>query len=78
VLQTVLMQQYREPKIWKIVLFGILLIDVGLVWGVYKADPAAFFNVAAWDTGDWGNLGVLGGLIVLRSAFILGIGGVGK
>jgi hypothetical protein len=72
------MQQYRDPKIWKIVLFGVLLTDIGLVWGVYKADPAAFLNVAGWGSGYWTNLGILGGLVVLRSAFILGVGGVGK
>ena len=59
-------------------MFGILLTDLGLLYGVYVGDPEGFVNVAGWESGDWTNIGILGTVIAIRSAFLLGIGGVGK
>jgi hypothetical protein len=64
-------------RIWRIVMFGILLIDLGLIYCVYNVDPKGFWNVRSWDSGEWTNNGILGLVIVIRSAFLLGIGGVG-
>jgi hypothetical protein len=82
-MQILLLHQFRNAlegmnvRIWRIVIFGILLIDLGLIYGVYKTDPKAFWNVSGWKSRDWTNNGILGMLIVIRSAFLLGIGGVG-
>src|SRR6266536_4851758 len=37
--------QGLNVKIWRIVEFGILLIDLGLFYGIYQADPKEFFEV---------------------------------
>lgn len=58
--------------------FGILLIDLGLFYGIWKADPREFVNVVTWEGSDWMNNGILGCVVVVRSAFLLEIGGVGK
>ena len=83
-MQILLLQQFKDApnginvQIWRIVMFGILLTDLGLLYGVYVADPEGFVNVAGWESGDWTNIGILGTVIAIRSAFLLGIGGVGK
>jgi hypothetical protein len=65
-------------KIWRIVQFGILLIDFGLVYCVWQVDDKGFWDVKGWDEGEWTNNGILGTVILTRSAFLLGIGGVGR
>ncbi|EPE27648.1 hypothetical protein GLAREA_04439 [Glarea lozoyensis ATCC 20868] len=65
-------------RIWRIVQFGILLIDFGLVYAVWRADERGFWDLKGWDEGEWTNNGILGGVIVVRSAFLLGVGGVGR
>ena len=58
--------------------FGILFIDLGLFYGIYQADPKEFIEVGKWGSGDWTNNGILGMVAVVRSAFLFGIGGVGR
>ncbi|KAF8851584.1 hypothetical protein BDZ45DRAFT_143571 [Acephala macrosclerotiorum] len=83
-LQILLLHQFKDApnglnvRLWKILMFSIALIDVGLLYGVYEASPDAFWEIGSWSSGDWGNNGILGSLVVLRTAFILGIGGVGR
>ena len=61
-------------KIWKIVQFGILLVDLGLIYGTYVADG---LDVKGWEGGDWGNHGILGALVLIRTSFLIGVGEVG-
>lgn len=80
-MQILLLHQFQNApnglnvKIWRIVQFGILLIDLGLLYGTYVADG---LDVRGWESGDWGNNGILGCLVVIRGAFLVGIGGVGS
>jgi hypothetical protein len=64
--------------IWKIVMFGILLSDLGLLYAIYIADSETFLNLSMWGSGDWTTNGILGSLVIFRTAFLLGVGGVGK
>lgn len=75
-LQILLLQIYRDVKIWKVVIFAVLLTDLALVWDVWHADPNGFWELGKWTSAEWGNNGILGGLIVIRSAFLLGVGGL--
>jgi hypothetical protein len=77
-LQTLLLQQYRDVKIWKIFMFAVLLTDLGLVYAVYVADPVMAVSVGKWETAEWTNHGILGVVILIRTAFLLGVGGVGR
>jgi len=77
-LQTLLLQQYRDVKLWRIFMFAILFTDLGMVYAVYVADPVMATSVSKWGSGEWTNHGILGLVIVMKTAFLLGIGGVGK
>jgi hypothetical protein len=81
-MQILLLHQFKDApgnlnlKIWRIVQFGILLIDLSLFYGIYVADPRAALDVGAWEAGDWTNNGILGFVILVRTAFLAGVGGV--
>ncbi|KAL5319171.1 hypothetical protein ACEPPN_012220 [Leptodophora sp. 'Broadleaf-Isolate-01'] len=75
-IQILLLHQFHDVKIWRIVMFSILLTDLGLSYVVYSADPLGFWDVRGWTGGDWTNNGILGAVIAIRTAFLLGIGGV--
>ncbi|KAF4629287.1 hypothetical protein G7Y89_g8864 [Cudoniella acicularis] len=83
-LQILLLHQFKDApnglnvKIWRTLQFAILLIDLGLMYSVFEASPIEFLDVGGWSSGDWTNNGILGVVIVLRTAFLLGIGGVEK
>jgi hypothetical protein len=70
-LQILLLHQFsdtsdlRNLKLWKILQFSILTIDLGLLYGVIAASPRAFLDM---------NNGILGVVAMLRTAFILGLG----
>lgn len=82
-MQILLLHQFKDAaqglnvKIWRIVQFGILLIDLGLLYGVYYADPKAALDVGVWGSRDWTGNGILGMVAMIRSAFLVGLGGVG-
>jgi hypothetical protein len=83
-MQVLLLHQFKDApqglnvKIWRIVQFGILLIDLGLFYGLYTADSKAALDVNRWNSKDWANNGILGILVVIRSAFLVRLGGVGS
>ena len=81
-MQIFLLHQFKDTprglniKIWRTVQFGILLIDLGLLYGVYVTDPKAALDVSGWRIGDWTNNAILGLVVLVRSAFLVGIGDV--
>ena len=80
-MQILLLHQFKDAphglniKIWRIVQFGILLIDLGLFYGTYIADPKAALDVGRWESGDWTMNGILGMVVLIRSAFLIESGG---
>ncbi|KAG0650868.1 hypothetical protein D0Z07_2441 [Hyphodiscus hymeniophilus] len=84
VMQIMLLHQFKDApqglnvKIWRIVQLGILLIDLGLFYGTYVTDPKAAFDFGRWESGDWTNNGILAMVVLIRSAFLIGLGGVGS
>lgn len=74
VIQTLLLQQYRDVKLWKIVMFGILLTDFGLVYGLYAANPTGIWQVGKWMQGEWISHGIFATVIPIRMAFLAGVG----
>ncbi|RDW95032.1 hypothetical protein BP5796_00795 [Coleophoma crateriformis] len=66
--------QTKNLNIWRTVLAGILVSDIGHIYAVYTADPAAFLGVLAYRGEDWVNNGTLVLGAALRAAFLLGFG----
>lgn len=63
-------------RIWRIAMFGMLLVDFIILWTMYSASPDVFFHVSKWEAGDYTNNVITGLVTVMRIAFLLGVGGV--
>lgn len=88
-LQILLLHQVKDApaglnvKIWKILEFAILLVDLGLLAaGGVSVDASRrteeAWGVGSWTSGDWTNNGILGAVALIRTAFLLNVGGVGR
>ncbi|KAG4440859.1 hypothetical protein IFR05_003672 [Cadophora sp. M221] len=70
-IQILLLRQFPDLKIWKIIMFSILSTDLGLLYGVYAADPRGFWDIGGWTSGDWTNNVILFTVATIRSLFLL-------
>lgn len=68
--------QTRDLRIWRTILAGILVSDIGHAYALYAADPAAFVNAEKWRGEDWVNNGILVFGALMRVGFLMGVGGV--
>jgi hypothetical protein len=73
VMSTVL-RASNEINVWRAVMFAIAIADSGHLYALYAAAPGPFLDLATWRSEDWTNYGILGLGLVLRVAFLLGIG----
>ncbi|KAL8736878.1 MAG: hypothetical protein Q9181_002244 [Wetmoreana brouardii] len=74
-LQAVLLRATASVKIWKIVLFGILLCDALHLYGNYVGLGAeVFWDPRQWRKEDWVTLVMTWGPAAMRAAFCLGVG----
>ncbi|KAL8996262.1 MAG: hypothetical protein Q9169_004193 [Polycauliona sp. 2 TL-2023] len=77
-LQAVLLRQTSSVKIWKTVLFGMLMCDILHLYGSYVILGAeGFFDPRTWRWEEWITFVMTYGPGLLRAAFCLEIG-VGK
>lgn len=71
-------QERRD--IWRLITIGCVLSDVGHLWALWKLAVAVkatdiFLDPRLWlRWEEWGNLGVTWFGLILRTAFILGVG----
>ena len=72
--EAVVLRLTRDYSVWKTVVFAMLVCDMGHFWGIYEADPVEFLSVRGWSTEELINNGILGFGLVLRIAFLLGLG----
>jgi hypothetical protein len=74
--QSVLLRARPDDlTVWRTMQFGILLIDVAMLYGTARALSAEDrLNLLLWRTEDWFNIGVTAWVAALRTAFCLGIG----
>lgn len=60
-----------------------MLVDLGLLAaGGVSVDASRrteeAWGVGSWTSGDWTNNGILGAVALIRTAFLLNVGGVGR
>jgi hypothetical protein len=73
--EAVVLRVTSELRVWKAILFGILLCDAIHLYGSGAAMGwDAFINPWLWRSADWVNLPMLYGLGVMRLAFLFEIG----
>jgi len=73
--EAVVLRITNDIRVWKAILFGILICDIIHLYASYTAlGAAAFWDPRLWRLEDAINLGTLWGQSIVRIAFLLDIG----
>ncbi|KAM5360886.1 hypothetical protein ACJZ2D_013453 [Fusarium nematophilum] len=64
-----------DVKVWRVITAGVLLIDLTILASVYVSlEQQGRLGLEAWRWQDWGNLLWTGGVAVIRTLFLAGVG----
>ncbi|CAJ2506104.1 Uu.00g002340.m01.CDS01 [Anthostomella pinea] len=63
-----------DLTIWKTVLFGLLIADVGHVYSVSSLGAWVYYDATRWNAIDWGNVPFVYLGASMRIAFLCGVG----
>ncbi|KAK2604175.1 hypothetical protein N8I77_007126 [Diaporthe amygdali] len=80
--EALVLRSTSDIRVWKTVLFGLLVADLGHLWTVRALGLDVYlpWNFARWNAIDWGNIPFVYLGASMRTAFIAGVGmgGPGK
>ena len=63
-----------DLQVWRVVLFCLLVADIGHLYSVNAIGTQIYWNVFAWNAIDWGNVGFVYVGATLRICFLSGFG----
>lgn len=69
-----MLRSTSDVRVWKTVLFGLLVADVGHLYSVIGLGPEIYWNFLKWNAIDWGNIAFVYAGASFRIAFLLGLG----
>lgn len=72
--QAVVLRLTTDLNVWRAMLIGMVLSDVGHLWAFYEGDPKVFFEPWVWGFNEWMGEGVLAFGFLVRLIFLAGIG----
>ena len=72
--EALVLRSTKDVRVWKTVLFGLLVADFGHLWSVQILGWEVYWRVAGWNAIDWGNIGFVYAGALVRSCFLLGLG----
>lgn len=74
--EALVLRSTSDPRVWKTVLFGLLVADLGHLWTVRQLGLGIYlpWNFARWNAIDWGNIPFVYLGASMRAAFISGVG----
>ena len=72
--EALVLRSTNDVRVWKRVLFCLLLADFGHLYTIRELGPQIYWSVFEWNAIDWGNIPfvVLGA--TMRIAFLFGVG----
>lgn len=78
--EALVLRSTSDLRVWKTVLFGLLIADLGHLWTVRQLGLAVYlpWNFAQWNAIDWGNIPFVYLGASMRAAFISGVGFGGR
>lgn len=59
---------------WKTVLFGLLVADLGHLYSVKGLGLGIYWKVTEWNSMAWGNVGFVYMGAAMRTCFLAGVG----
>ncbi|KAI3394871.1 hypothetical protein diail_2158 [Diaporthe ilicicola] len=74
--EAIVLRSTSDPRVWRAVLFGLLVADLGHLWTVRPLGLDVFlpWNFARWNAIDWGNIPFVYMGASMRAAFLAGLG----
>jgi hypothetical protein len=72
--EALVLRSTRDLRVWRALLFGLLIADFGHLWSVNELAGSIYWNVSKWNAIDWGNIGFVYVGALSRVAFLCGIG----
>jgi len=72
--EVIVLRLSNDIKVWRAVIGGMLVSDIGHLYGVYAADPARATEWGKWVMEEWFNVLTLSFGAVVRLGFLAGVG----
>ncbi|RYP51404.1 hypothetical protein DL768_003273 [Monosporascus sp. mg162] len=72
--EALVLRSTGDLKVWKTVLFVLLVADFGHLYSVSGLGPNVYWNISQWNPIDWGNLAFVYLGASMRIAFLTGVG----
>jgi len=73
--QAVTLRVVQDVYVWKVLLFGMALCDAAHIYSIWAEMGAnVFLSPGTWRSEDWVTVGTTAGPLILRTAFVLGVG----
>ncbi|KAK2630335.1 hypothetical protein QTJ16_001155 [Diplocarpon rosae] len=72
--EALVLRSTSDLRVWKTVLFGLLLADLGHLYSVRGLGAEIYWNALRWNRMDWGNVGFVYAGATMRVLFLTGVG----
>jgi hypothetical protein len=72
--EALVLRSTSDLRVWKTVLFGLLLADFGHLYSVRGLGTEIYWNALKWNAIDWGNVGFVCVGATTRLCFLAGVG----
>ncbi|KAJ3479783.1 hypothetical protein NLG97_g8232 [Lecanicillium saksenae] len=70
----VVLRSTGDMRVWRAVLFVLLLADLGHLYSMKELGAQVYYNVLGWNAGDLGNVPWVYAGATLRICFLAGVG----
>jgi hypothetical protein len=72
--EALVLRSTSDVRVWKTVLFCLLIGDLGHLYTVHPLGPQIYWNTTKWNAIDWGNIPFVYLGATMRLAFLADIG----
>jgi hypothetical protein len=72
--EALVLRSTSDLRVWKTLLFGLLLADFGHLYSVKALGPEIYYEAWNWNAMHWGNVGFVYVGASMRCAFLSGVG----
>ena len=74
--EALVLRATNDVKVWRAVILGLLIADVGHLWSVSPLGAKVYWDVRSWNAIDWGNIGFVYVGATMRLCFLQFPGGL--
>jgi len=72
--EALVLRSTSDFRVWKTVLFGLLVADFGHLYSIKELGSEVYWNVLKWNAMDWGNVAFVYAGATTRIMFLAGVG----